>query len=146
MLGGKVPKTPLSESTLYPHFVTFAAYYGQLDDGKRLPALLALAKGTSTIQEQVNLNDRAFLLFVYATFCCHYPRPDLWYFSEKASNIVKKIKIWMKEEEKNSAFPGQCNAAVVGHISMIKGDLENSILVDVDAGGGNEASGSDSDL
>jgi hypothetical protein len=146
MLGGKAPTTPFSESELYPYFVTFAAYYGQLDDGKRLPALLALAKGTQTIQEQVSLNDRAFLLFVYATFCCNYPRPDLWYFSERASSIVKKIKVWMKEEEENKAFLKECNAAVVQHIQVIKGDLENSILVDVAGEGGSEGSGSDSDL
>jgi len=35
---------------------------------------------------------------------------------------------------------------VVAHIYQIKEDLENAILMDVDAEGGNEASGSDSDL
>jgi len=65
MLGGKAPTTPFSESEIYPYFVTFAAYYGQLlDESKRLPAFLALAKGTSIIQGQVSLNDRAFLLFL----------------------------------------------------------------------------------
>jgi hypothetical protein len=146
MLGGKAPTTPFSESELYPYFATFAAYYGQLDDGKRLPALLAIAKGTQTVQEQVSLNDRAFLLFAYATFCCNYPKPDLWYFCEKASSIIKKIKVWMKEEEMNTAFLAQCNAAVVEHIAMIREELENAIMVDVDSEGGNEASGSDSDL
>jgi len=63
VLGGKAPSTPFSELEIYPYFVTFAAYYGQLNDAKRLPALLALAKGTHIIQKQVPLNDRALLLF-----------------------------------------------------------------------------------
>jgi len=52
----------------------------------------------------------------------------------------------MKKEEENTAFLGQCNAAVVEHITQIKKGPENTILVDVDATGGNEASGSDRDL
>jgi hypothetical protein len=78
-------------------------------------------------------------------YCCNYPRPHLWYFCEKASNTVKKIKIWMKAEEANSRFLAGCNEAVVLHLEQMKDDLEAAITVDVDTEQGNMPSGTDSD-
>jgi hypothetical protein len=148
IMGGKKPETPFSETSIYPYFATFAAFFGETAENKRLPAILRLARGTDTLREQVSLNDRAFLLFVYATFCCNLPQPKLWYFSAKASTTIKKIMKWMKHEDFHNV--GRCaELTLKNHLGKIEAELADAIAADSgDEEGSQEEGdgGSDSDI
>lgn len=151
IMSGKTPKTPFCESPVYPYYVTFAAFFGQTEEGKRLPAIQRLAKGTETIQDQVSFSDRAFLLFVFATFCCNLPQPKMWYFGDKASNTIKKLAKWMKVEEANRALVQACNDEVKKHLGAIEADLDLAIADGSSSDGDNRDedgsnAGSDSDI
>jgi hypothetical protein len=145
-LNGKQPGTPFCESAIYPSFVVFASYYGEIDERERLHKLQRLAKEQATIQTQLTLTDRAFLLFVYATFCTNFPTPKLWYFTERASATIKKIRTWMQKEDENAAGVEESNKAVAAHIGKISHELEMVIAQDSDDGGDQDNVGSDSDL
>ena len=62
------PESPFTQTEIYPAFAAFAAYYGEPREEQRWCALKKLQDGES-LKNLVDINDRAFLFFLYVTFC-----------------------------------------------------------------------------
>ena len=96
------PESPFTQSEIYPAFAVFAAYYGEPKEEQRWCMLRKLRDGES-LKDLVDINDRAFLFFLYVTFCAHLKAQEHrgWYFCADATTVVRHIVAWMEEEDEN---------------------------------------------
>ena len=98
----KKPANPFTKTDIYPAFAAFAAYYGEPREEQRWCALKKMADGES-LKNLVDVNDRAFLFFLYVSFCAHLKHQEQrgWYFCPEATVMVRHVQAWMEEEDKD---------------------------------------------
>ena len=85
----------------YPAYAAFCVFYSS-------PSLLLSFKGLERLvqgeqlKDLVTLQDRAFLLNVYAHLCCGFSMEAGWYFSEVAFSDIAHIAAWMRKEDQDT--------------------------------------------
>ena len=136
LAGKSTSDEPFVDDKIYPYFVTFTAFWGPQLDSRRYPALLGLANQTTTIQEVATLDDRAFLFFVFVSYCLNLPTPTSWYFGDHATTQIKRIRRWMAAEDEDEKAQKRGNKRIAKHLNAGREVWEE--IVEHGNGSGNE--------
>jgi hypothetical protein len=128
---------------VYPCFATFAAWYGRKSDAERTNGLLQLACNSTALSQLINLDDRAFLFFVYGTYLCNLNQNAGWYCQKEAETAIKNIRRWMEKEDENAAAQKKASLAVAKHLKNMEDTLKNCA---VEVGDSDGSTSSDEDL
>jgi hypothetical protein len=115
--------SPFIADPAYPGFAVFCAFYSSQNLTDNLKAISDLIGGKQ-LQEMVPLQDRAFLLNVYAHFCCGFDMKAGWYFSDDAASDIAHISQWMAKEDGMEKKQAEAAKAVTGATKDLVAGIE----------------------
>jgi hypothetical protein len=122
------PESPFTQSEMYPAFAAFAAYYGEPREEQRWCSLKKLRDG-EPLKNLVDINDRAFLFFLYVTFCAHLKSQEQrgWYFSADATTVIRHIVTWMEEEDEDDDAHSGLDEKIADFLGPLNDALDSAV-------------------